>query len=77
MNISTDIYKLTLHETMSIDSEWQILRVPGGWIYSFTSVNAHNTGEPNNAYYTHDVRHIFVPITQQSKEEQMEGLLAI
>jgi len=72
-----DIYVLKMHEQTDLENGWIVMRVPGGWIYTYTSTNAINTAEPNNAFYKHDLRSIFVPITQQSKEEQMEGLLAI
>ena len=70
-----DIYALKMHETKDITGNWSAMRVPGGWIYTNLIVNMHNTADPNNAYYTNNYESIFVPITQQSKEEQMEGLL--
>jgi hypothetical protein len=32
------IYKLNLHDSIQIDNSLQITRVPGGWIYTYTSI---------------------------------------
>lgn len=33
-NDSTEIYQMELHETAYYNNNWEILRVPGGWIYT-------------------------------------------
>ena len=69
------IYELKIGDQPIAISNWSILRVPGGWIYSFSDFNnllADNMGDREPNYRTHSV---YVPLNQQAKEEQMEALL--
>ena len=38
--MSKDIYSLKLHEHVDVDTQLNVLRVPGGWIYKFTNYNS-------------------------------------
>jgi len=72
----TDIYGMLLHSVIQVDN-WIIFRVPGGWLYSFTDFNLQPPDEFGNQENNNRTHTVFVPITQQTKEEQMEGLLTI
>jgi hypothetical protein len=37
------IYELKLHESMSIDEDLWVLRVPGGWVYRFYEESRNKT----------------------------------
>jgi len=55
-----DIYKLKLHESLSIPPELEITRVFGGWIYRYWNYESEN-------YYPNGV---FVPFNNEFTKEQ-------
>ena len=74
-NVLPSLYELKIGEQTNIDSSWTVLRVPGGWIYTYTDFNyltADNMGNKEPNYKSHSV---YVPLNKQAKVEQMEALL--
>ncbi len=67
------VFDLKTHETMSIGA-WNIMRVPGGWIYSHTNYQkvAHdrNTGE-----HFMDTHSIFVPYSDIVKKDIFKEII--
>ena len=45
-----DLYELKLHEEMIIDGETSVMRVPGGWIYTFRLYTATSVFVPLATY---------------------------
>jgi len=72
--MTANIYTLKLHDKIVIAPGWECMRVPGGWIYSFTSYNEqHCSADLSDHIYDH--HSVFVPLNKQAKEEQMQALL--
>ena len=68
-------FDIKMDEAISIHS-FQVLRVPGGWIYTYTDYNTVTyDGQVGgqNILRSHSV---FVPYSNQAKEERLERLIS-
>ncbi len=70
-------YDLGLHEELSTTNNWVVIRVPGGWIYTHWEFRQQD--KPDPASYSveqwTEKHSVFVPYSNQAKEEQLELLL--
>lgn len=57
-----DIFKMELHETLSINGTFTIMRVPGGWIYYSHNMlidsPEHGVFVPEISKYTKEEKHV-------------------
>lgn len=70
------IYKLKVHETTAIDNiNWTVLRVPGGWVYTYPDFNNYLMDAQGHREPLYTTNHIFVPYSDQAKAERLEDII--
>ena len=68
---------MKIHEQTNIDNTaWMVMRVPGGWIYTYTDYN--QKLDPNDRH-VEDMRSnpVFVPYSDAAKEDRLESIIKL
>jgi hypothetical protein len=69
--MNDDIYTIQLHETLVVNDELHVLRVPGGWIYRiFDTVQNRPAGQPWTE--SHPSTTCFVPFDEEYKPKRRQ-----
>jgi hypothetical protein len=73
MSKAAGIYNMEMHE-ITAAGEFEITRVPGGWIYDHREYRTYVNPNGGSEVY-HDHSPVFVPYGDQAKEERLMGVL--
>jgi hypothetical protein len=68
--MDNEIYKMKLHQTISVGDDHQVLRVPGGWIYTFIQLNQ-VLGPDNQWTEEYAPSSVFVPYSNEKEQKSV------
>jgi len=72
--MTNDIFKLKLHKVITV-GQWDILRVPGGWIYTHSNYNEITYDYKQGSETVMSTHSIFVPYSDAVKRELLEEVV--